>query len=192
MQTGMPRSDSASRREQPTRALRPFPYSKSTGTPKENVYKIGKLQYNAGRMDSHMITYFERKQRTMKKTIALILVLVLGLVIFSSCSKEEAKEETAKMTITIVNKTGETAKNIVLKERAGSKKQSWDTPELANDEEVALTIDTVLDQGAPNLEFSYALENGNSVNTSIIMKGDQTVTLKVGEDGGAEAEIVTK
>ena len=150
------------------------------------------LQYNAGRMDSHMITYFERKLRTMKKTIALILVLVLGLVIFSSCSKEEAKEETAKMTITIVNKTGETAKNIVLKERAGSKKQSWDTPELANDEEVALTIDTVLDQGAPNLEFSYALENGNSVNTSIIMKGDQTVTLKVGEDGGAEADIATK
>ena len=114
----------------------------------------------------------------MKKTIALILVLVLGLVIFSSCSKEEPKEETAK--------------NIVLKERAGSKKQSWDSPELANDQEIAFTIDTVLDQGAPNLEFSYALENGNSVNTSIIMKGDQTVTLKVGEDGGAEADIATK
>ncbi len=128
----------------------------------------------------------------MKKTIALILVLVLGLVIFSSCSKEEPKEETAKMTITVVNKTGETAKNIVLKERTGSKKQSWDSPELANDQEIAFTIDTVLDQGAPNLEFSYALENGNNVQTSIMIKGDQTITLKVGEDGGAEADIATK
>ena len=128
----------------------------------------------------------------MKKTIALILVLVLGLVIFSSCSKEEAKEETAKMTITVVNKTGETAKNIVLKEHVGSKKQSWDTPELANDEEVALTIDTVLDNGAPFLDFSYELENGNNVQTSIMIKGDQTITLKVGEDGGAEADIATK
>lgn len=143
-------------------------------------------------MDSHMITYFERKLRTMKKTIALILVLVLGLVIFSSCSKEEPKEETAKMTITIVNKTGETAKKIVLKEHVGSKKQSWDTPELANDEEVALTIDTVLDNGAPFLDFSYELENGNNVQTSIMIKGDQTITLKLGEGGSPEAEIVTK
>ena len=128
----------------------------------------------------------------MKKIVALILVLVVALAVFSACSKKEAKEETGKMSITIINKTGETAKNIVLKERAGSKKQSWDSPELANDQEIAFTIDTVLDQGAPNLEFSYALENGNSVNTSIIMKGDQTVTLKVGEDGGAEADIATK
>ena len=128
----------------------------------------------------------------MKKTIALILVLVLGLVIFSSCSKEEAKEETAKMTITVVNKTGETAKNIVLKEHVGSKKQSWDTPELANDEEVALTIDTVLDNGAPFLDFSYELENGNNVQTSIMIKGDQTITLKLGEGGSPEAEIATK
>ena len=28
--------------------------------------------------------------------------------------------------------------------------------------------------------------------TSIMIKGDQTITLKVGEDGGAEADIATK
>ena len=43
----------------------------------------------------------------MKKLIALVLVLVTALVIFSSCAKkEEPKEETAKMSITIINKTG--------------------------------------------------------------------------------------
>ena len=38
----------------------------------------------------------------------------MALVVFSSCAKkEEAKEETVKMSITIINKTGETAKDII-------------------------------------------------------------------------------
>ena len=128
----------------------------------------------------------------MKKILALLLVLVLGLVVFSSCSKQAPKEETAKMTITIINKTGENVKDISLKERIGSKNQSWTSPELAADQEISFTIETVVEKGAPSLDFSYALENGNNMQTTIIFKGDQTITLTVSAEGSPEAEIVAK
>ncbi len=129
----------------------------------------------------------------MKKMTALVLVLVMALAVFSSCArKEEAKEETLKMSITIINKTGGTAKSISIKERIGSQKQEWSEGELANDQEITITFDTVTENGAPNLEFSFALENGNSVLVSILTKGDKVVTLTVDADGGANAEIAEK
>ena len=129
----------------------------------------------------------------MKKIIALVLVLVMALVVFSSCAKkEEAKEETAKMSITIINKTGETAKDITLKEQKASKPQSWGQGELANDQESTITVNTVVENGAPFINFSYALENGNSIQTSIMTKGDKVITLTLGEDGSPLADIAEK
>ena len=76
----------------------------------------------------------------------------MALVVFSSCAKkEEAKEETAKMSITIINKTDETAKDITLKEQKASKPQSWGQGELANDQEITITINTVVENDAPFL-----------------------------------------
>lgn len=126
----------------------------------------------------------------MKKMIALALVLVLALAVFSSCGKKE--EETAKISITIVNKTGETAKDVTLKENAASKPQTWSNGKLENDQEITMTLDTVVDNGAPNLSFSYALENGNSIQTTIMTKGDKVITLKLGEEGSPEADIAEK
>ena len=114
----------------------------------------------------------------MKKIIALVLVLVMALVVFSSCAKkEEAKEETAKMNFTIINKTGETVKDVTLKEQKGS--QQWSNVELANDQEVTITVDTVV-------------ENGNNIQTSIMTKGDKVITLTIGEDGSPAAQIAEK
>lgn len=129
----------------------------------------------------------------MKKLIAIVLVLVTALVLFSSCAKkEEAKEETAKMSITIINKTGETAKDITLKEQKAAKPQSWGQGELANEQEITITINTVVESGAPFINFSYALENGNSIQTSIMTKGDKLITLTIGEDGSPAADIAEK
>jgi uncharacterized lipoprotein YehR (DUF1307 family) len=129
----------------------------------------------------------------MKKIIALVLVLVMALVVFSSCAKkEEAKEETAKMSITIINKTGETAKDITLKEQKASKPQSWGQGELANDQEITITVNTVVENNAPFINFSYALENGNNIQTSIMTKGDKVITLTLGEDGSPLADIAEK
>ena len=129
----------------------------------------------------------------MKKIIALVLVLVMALVVFSSCAKkEEVKEETAKMSITIINKTGETAKDITLKEQKASKPQSWGQGELANDQEITITVNTVVENDAPFINFSYALENGNNIQTSIMTKGDKVITLTLGEDGSPLADIAEK
>ncbi len=127
----------------------------------------------------------------MKKIIALALVLVLALFVFSSCS-QTAKEETAKMSITIVNKTGENVKDLTLKERIGSKKQTISEGKLANDQEITMTIETVVENGAPDLEFSYALESGNAVFDSIHTKGDKVITLTVDAEGIATANIAEK
>ena len=129
----------------------------------------------------------------MKKIIALVLVLVMALVVFSSCAKkEDAKEETAKMSITIINKTGETAKDITLKEQKASKPQSWGQGELANDQEITITVNTVVENDAPFINFSYAFENGNNIQTSIMTKGDKVITLTLGEDGSPLADIAEK
>lgn len=117
---------------------------------------------------------------------------MVALAVFSACSKKEAKEETGKMSITIINKTGETAKDISIKERIGSQHQKWENSELANDQEITMTIETVLDNGAPALDFSYAMGEGKSFLSGIIMKGDQTITLKIAEDGTLDADIVAK
>ena len=126
----------------------------------------------------------------MKKMIALALVLVLALAVFSSCGKKE--EETAKISFTIVNKTGEAVKDVTLRENSASKPQTWSNGKLENDQEITMTHDTVVDNGAPNLSFSYALENGNNIQTTIMTKGDKVITLKLSEEGSPEADIAEK
>ena len=129
----------------------------------------------------------------MKKMIALIVALVLGLVAFSACAlKEEVKEETAKVSYTIINKTGETVTDLTLKERIGSSKQKWSDGKLANDQEITLTTETVVDHGAPSFDFSYALESGNSMMTTITTRGDKIITLTVDADGCPVADIAEK
>jgi len=146
------------------------------------------------RMQKRKNRFDLRKEiKTMKKIIALILVLVLALVVFSSCVKKEAsKEETAQISITIVNKTGETVKDLSLKERIGSKKQALDNGTLADGQEITFTGETVVDNGAPALDFSFALESGNSMMTTITTKGDKIITLKVDADGSPVADIAEK
>ena len=129
----------------------------------------------------------------MKKMIALIVALVLGLVAFSACAlKEEAKEETAKVSYTIVNKTGETVTDLTLKERIGSSKQALENGKLANGEEITITGETAVDNGAPSIDFSYALESGNSMMTTITTRGDKIITLTVDADGCPVAVIDEK
>ena len=133
----------------------------------------------------------------MKKKIltvlALVLVLVSAVVVCTSCGKkEEAKEETAKMNITIVNQTGEEITGLTLKENIGSKKQIWNVGGLAADGEAALDIETVVEKEAPNLDFSFETKSNQQYRTSIIEKGDKSIVLKADPEGGFTAEITTK
>ena len=128
----------------------------------------------------------------MKKIIALLLVLVLGLVVFSSCAKEEApKEEEAKLKVTFVNKLGQTAKKIVMKETAG-KKNEWAAGDLADGTEVTMEITTTTLDGAPSIQVTYELENGSFWGGMIQFKGDQVVTLTLDANGSPNGEIKAK
>ena len=135
----------------------------------------------------------------MKKKIisilALVLVIVTAVVLCTSCAKKEAVEETAKMSITIVNQTGETAKDLTLKEQKGAKPQEWGQGELADGQEITINIETVVENGAPFLNVSYALENGDNYRnyqTSIMTRGDKVLTLKLDAEGSPTIEEVTK
>jgi hypothetical protein len=96
------------------------------------------------------------------------------------------------MSITIINKTGETAKDITLKEQKAARPQTWGQGELANEQEVTITVDTVVENGAPFINFSYALENGNNIQTSIMTKGDKVITLTIDKDGSPATDSAEK
>ena len=95
-------------------------------------------------------------------------------------------------SITIVNKTGENVTDLSLKERIGSKKQALDNGKLADGQEITVTGEIAVDNGAPSLDFTYALESGNSMMTTITTKGDKIITLKVDADGSPVADIAEK
>ena len=129
----------------------------------------------------------------MKKIIALSLVLVLALAVFFTCNRKvEAKEETAQISYTIVNKTGENVTDLSLKELIGTRKMAMSDGKLANGQEITLIINTTVVNGAPSFDFSYALESGNSMMTKLTAKGDKIITLKIDEDGCPAADIAEK
>jgi len=133
----------------------------------------------------------------MKKKIltvlSLVLVLAAVVVVCTACSgKEEAKEETAKMNLTFVNQTGETVTKITVKERSGSKNQVWQSENIAADSEATVGIDTVVKDGAPDLELEFVTESSQTFATLIDTKGDKTIVMKADPEGGFVADITTK
>ena len=96
------------------------------------------------------------------------------------------------MSFTIINKTGETARDITLKEQKAAKPQSWSNGELANEQQITIEVNTVVENGAPFINFSYSLENGSNYQTSIMTKGDKVITLTIGEDGSPAADVAEK
>ena len=103
--------------------------------------------------------------KAMKKVLTLVLVLALAVVLCVSCAKKAA-EETAEMNIRLVNASGVELTKITLKERIGSQHQEWATESLADGSEVAMKINTVVKNGAPELDFFY--NNGDTQYGSII------------------------
>ena len=131
----------------------------------------------------------------MKKIIALILVVVMAAaaaVLCTSCAKKEepAKEE-GTIKFTLINQTGETVSEVKLTETVGDNPQSWKAIDMADGAENAITVTTVLEKGAPSLDFAFATESGQAFQTMIFDKGDKTITMKPDPEGGVTAEIKT-
>ena len=128
--------------------------------------------------------------KNMKKVLGLVLVIALAVVLCVSCAKK-AEEETAEMKVRFVNAAGMDITKITLKDRIGSEKQEWATESLADGNEVAMTINPAVKDGAPELDFSFNYGD-NQHGTIIVEKGDKTITFKPDADGNIIAEIESK
>ena len=133
----------------------------------------------------------------MKKKIltvlALVLVVVAVVVICTSCAKkEEAKEETAKIRYTLVNQTGEAITNITMKEKIGTQNQVWTVEGMADGQESALEVNTVVENGAPSIDFAFSTDSGKAFQTLIMEKGDKTIVMKADSENSVMAEITGK
>ena len=84
----------------------------------------------------------------IKKILVLILALTLTAVLCVSCAgKGTKKEETVKMTLTIENRTGEAVTDVSVKEKTGSRNQTWSVARIDAGKKNELTIDTVTENG---------------------------------------------
>lgn len=132
-------------------------------------------------------------KKKMLTALALVLVVVAVVVVCTSCAKkEEAKEETAKIRYTLVNQTGEAITNITMKEKIGTMNQVWTVEGMAVDQESALEVNTVVENGAPSIDFAFSTGSGKAFQTLIMEKGDKTIVMKSDSDNGVVAEITGK
>jgi len=131
----------------------------------------------------------------MKKiltVLAMVLVIVGIVFVCTSCGKkEEAKAESIQINIKVVNQTGEAIKEVKLEETIGSK-QVWEMGKIAADSESSLSINTVVENGSPNVVATFTTESGQGYQSIIDTKGDKTITLKADPNGGITVEVTGK
>ena len=120
----------------------------------------------------------------MKKIIALVLVLVLALVVFSSCAKKEEKQEKDTVSYTIVNSTGKKVTEITLSDTKGDSKVESEAGEggLPDGQSIGLELQVVMENNAPDVMFGFTVEGGDNL-VGHIMQKSGTITLKLDEEG---------
>ena len=125
----------------------------------------------------------------MKKTIALILVLVLALVVFSSCAKKEEAPEKGTVKYTVVNNTGKNVTEITLSDTRSEDKAESKAGEggLPDGQSVGLEMQVVMENNAPDVMFGFTVEGGDNL-VGHIMQKSGTITLLL-KDGAPEFDI---
>ena len=120
----------------------------------------------------------------MKKTIALILVLVLALVVFSSCAKKEEAPEKGTVKYTIVNNTGKKVTETTLSDTRSENKVESKAGEggLPDGQSIAYEMEVVLENNAPDVMFGFTVEGGDNL-VGHVMQASGTITLTLDEEG---------
>ena len=126
----------------------------------------------------------------MKKIIALVLVLVLALVVFSSCSKKEETPEKDTVSYTIVNSTGKKVTEGTLSDTRGDGKVESKAGEggLPDGQSIGLELQVVMENNAPDVMFGFTVEGGDNL-VGHIMQKSGTITLKLDEEGRPAYDI---
>ncbi|MBR3333661.1 MAG: hypothetical protein IKG23_05175 [Clostridia bacterium] len=125
----------------------------------------------------------------MKKVIALLLVLVMALVVFSSCAKKEEAQEKGNVSYTVVNSTGKKVTEITLSDTRSENKMNSKAGEggLPDGESVGIELEVVLEKNAPDVMFGFTVEDGDNLVGHVMQKAG-TITLKL-EDGKPAFDI---
>ena len=124
----------------------------------------------------------------MKKIIALLLVLVMALVVFSSCAKKE-ELKTVKVSYTIVNNTGKNVTETTLSDQKSSNKLESKAGEggLPDGQSTGIEMEVKKEKDMIDVMFGYTVEGGDSMMGPIV-KENGTITLKI-VDGSLTFEV---
>ncbi len=120
----------------------------------------------------------------MKKSVYLVIALLMTILACSSCAKQKAAEETL-IIYTIYNRTGESITRLALSDAKGSSAtEVKHFPNgYPNGTGVQLGINAVTDEnGLPNLKLTYETESGYQCEVTVSQK-DTPVMLLPAESG---------
>ena len=106
----------------------------------------------------------------IKKVAALILVVALAVVLCVSCAKKE--ETKGEVTFRIKNQLLNNIAILTLREKDSSAKQVWNTTNMVPGQEIEMTVTTVMNNDAPNLELKLTTEFGEEYTAAINEKGN--------------------
>ena len=129
----------------------------------------------------------------MKKILALALVCVLALAVLASCAKKEEPkaEQSALVSYTVYNRTGEKVKELTLADTRSDK--SWSFGGIADGTSIGVSVDAVLDDtGTPSLTLGYTTETVNGGGVIINQKIENITLLPGSVEFTAPAEEKTE
>lgn len=114
----------------------------------------------------------------MKKSIALALVLVLALAVFSACQKQDESKDTQKeatLQYTIYNRTGEKVTTFTMEDLQGpSRISASDLPDgLSSQFSITSAVD---ETGTPRIQIGYITESVQGANV-ILNEKTNAITL---------------
>ena len=123
----------------------------------------------------------------MKKIIvALVLALALAIVgiVCASGAKKEPALEKGTVSYTVVNNTGKNVTKMTLSDMRSENKMEAEPQEggLPDGQSVGIELPAMLEKNAPDVMFSYTVEDGSSVFAHVYQKTG-TITLLNSSDG---------
>ena len=123
----------------------------------------------------------------MKKIIvALVLALALAIVgiVCASGAKKEPTLEKGTVSYTVVNNTGKNVTKMTLSDMRSENKMEAEPQEggLPDGQSVGIELPVMLEKNAPDVMFSYTVEDGSSVFAHVYQKTG-TITLLNSSDG---------
>ncbi len=127
-----------------------------------------------------------------KKLAVLSLVLVLVVVLCAACAKKEEKIETADITVTFENKTGEAIEMITMKDNIDTTKAEIKVANIGAGQSSSMTINAGLKDGAPDIAITIQTKSGSAFMEHIYQNANTTIAITVDAAGSFGTTVTVK